>query len=87
MLNIIYTKSFYKSLKKKDQFIQNKTRERIKLFREDPFNILLNNHALTGEYKNERSFNITGDYRIIFYLVNKDTVCFTDIGTHPELYE
>jgi len=86
MINVIYTKDFYKSLRKKDKFVQNKTRERIKLFRKEPFSILLNNHALTGEYKNERSFNVTGDYRIIFYYVNKDTVCFVDIGTHPELY-
>ncbi len=86
MLYVIYDKSFYKSLKKKDNFIQNKARERIKLFREDPFNPLLNNHALAGEYKDERSFNITGDCRIIFYYVDESTVCFTDIGTHPELY-
>jgi len=87
MISVIYTKNFLKSLKKKDKFIQNKARERIRIFREDPFNVLLNNHSLAGEYCNERSFNVTGDVRIIFYLINEDTACFTDIGTHPELYE
>lgn len=87
MLDVIYTKKFYKSLKKKDQFVKTKARERIKLFREDQFNPLLNNHALSGEHKNERSFNVTGDYRIVFYYVDENTVCFSDMGTHPELYE
>ena len=87
MINVIYTKDFYKSLKKKDKFIQEKARERIRLFREDPFNFLLKNHALTGEYENIRSFNVTGDYRILFHYLNKNTVVFSDIGTHPELYE
>ena len=87
MINVITTKSFDKSFQKKDKFVQNKARERIKIFREDPFNVVLNNHALTGEHENKRSFNVTGDYRIMFYYFNKDTVVFTDIGTHPELYE
>jgi len=87
MINIITTKDYDKSFKKKDKFVQKKAIERIRLFRENPFNILLNNHALTGEYKNRRSFNITGDYRILFYHIDENTVVFSDIGTHPELYE
>ena len=81
------SKDYDKSFTKKDKFIQKKALERIKLFIQDPNNILLKNHALAGKYKGERSFNVTGDYRIIFYYVYKNTACFTDIGTHPELYE
>lgn len=87
MLDAISTNRFKKSFKKKDKFIQKKAIERIKLFREDPFNVVLNNHALTGEHKNKRSFNVTGDYRILFYYFNENTVVLSDIGTHPELYE
>jgi len=86
MIEILTTKDFDKSFKKKDGFIKKKALERIKLFKEDPFNFLLNNHALTGEYGGERSFNVTGDCRIIFYYANKNTVVLSDIGTHPELY-
>ena len=86
MINVIYTKDFHKSLKKKDKFVQQKARERIRLFREDPFNKVLNNHSLGGEHRGKRSFNVTGDYRIIFYYIDENTVCFIDIGTHPELY-
>jgi len=87
MINVITTKNFDKSFKKKDKFVQDKARERIKLFRQDPFNILLNNHTLIGEHKDKRSFNVTGDYRIIFCYTNENTVAFLDIGTHSELYE
>ncbi len=80
------SRDYDKSFAKKDKFIQKKALARIKLFMQDPNNILLKNHALEGEYKGERSFNVTGDYRIIFYYTDKDTVVFSDIGTHPELY-
>lgn len=86
MIDVLTTKNYDKSFKKKDEFVQNKAIERIKLFRRDPFNVLLNNHALTGEHKNERSFNVTGDYRIIFYYANEKSVVLLDIGTHTELY-
>lgn len=87
MIYILTTKNYDKSFKKKDKFIQKKALERIKIFQQNPFNILLNNHELTGEYENRRSFNVTGDYRILFYYAKENTVILTDIGTHPELYE
>ena len=87
MINIIYTKDFKKSFKKKDKFIQKKVLERIRLFREDSFNVLLDNHKLKGEYDGSSSINITGDFRAIFKYIKEDTVVFLDIGTHTELYE
>ncbi len=87
MIDILTTKHFDKSFKKKDEFIRKRALERIKLFQQDPFNFLLNNHALTGEHEGKRSFNVTGDYRIMFYYAKENTAVLTDIGTHPELYE
>jgi addiction module RelE/StbE family toxin len=86
MLYVISLKSFKKSFKKKDIKIQKQAILRIRLFREDPFNIILNNHSLDGEYVGKRSFNVNGDYRIVFYYIDANTVCFLDIGTHSELY-
>jgi addiction module RelE/StbE family toxin len=86
MIIIAYTKDFQKSLKKKDKFIQEKTRARIRLFRQDPFNVLLDNHKLHGEYEGYSSINITGDFRAIFKYITEGQVVFYDIGTHPELY-
>ena len=87
MINVIYTKDFKKSFKKKGKFIREKTLERVRLFREDPFNVLLDNHKLNGEYEGSSSIKITGNFRAIFKYINTDTVVFSDIGTHTELYE
>ncbi|MEK7219467.1 MAG: type II toxin-antitoxin system mRNA interferase toxin, RelE/StbE family [Patescibacteria group bacterium] len=86
MIDILTTKKYDKSFTKKDKFVQEKAIERIKIFTKDLYNPLLNNHALTGEHKDKRSFNVTGDYRIMFYYENKNTVVLSDIGTHTELY-
>ena len=86
MLVATYSKNFKKSFKKKDKFIQKKTLERIRLFRQEPFNVLLDNHKLHGEYKGFNSINITGNFRAMFEYLDKDHIVFTDIGTHPELY-
>jgi addiction module RelE/StbE family toxin len=86
MIIVAYTKDFQKSLKKKDKFVQDKTRIRIRLFRRDPLNILLDNHKLHGEYEGYNSINITGNYRAIFKYISGNQAVFYDIGTHPELY-
>ncbi|HBA45575.1 hypothetical protein A2W67_00640 [Candidatus Nomurabacteria bacterium RIFCSPLOWO2_02_40_28] len=86
MIDILTSKKYDKSFKKKDKFVQQKALERIRLFREDPFNALLDNHKLHGEYEGCNSINITGDFRAIFEYITKNKVVFYDIGTHPELY-
>ncbi len=82
MISVAFTKDFKKSLKKRDNFIQKKTSERIKLFRQDPFNVLLDNHKLHGEYEGYSSINVTGDFRAIFKYLTNDQVVFYYIGTH-----
>lgn len=86
MIITAFTKDFKKSLQKRDKFIQKKVSERIGIFRQDPFNILLNNHRLHGEYEGYSSIDITGDFRAIFKYLTDDQVVFYYIGTHPELY-
>ncbi|MBI2639965.1 MAG: type II toxin-antitoxin system mRNA interferase toxin, RelE/StbE family [Candidatus Sungbacteria bacterium] len=60
--------------------------ERVGLFMQDPFHLLLNNHALGGEYKGYRSINIGGDLRAIYEPVSQNVAFFITLGTHPELY-
>jgi addiction module RelE/StbE family toxin len=48
---------------------------------------LLHNHKLNGERRHQRSINITGDYRLIFEVVDKNTVRLIDIDTHANLYD
>ena len=80
---IIISESF--DTQKLPKNIQARTDIRIRLFITDPFNEILRNHPLSGEYSGCRSINITGDYRII-YEENEGIIEFLLIGTHDELY-
>ena len=63
---IIFRKDFKKNYKKLSPKIKIKLDDRLRLFSKDEFSPILNNHALTGEYKGYRSINISGDLRAVF---------------------
>jgi addiction module RelE/StbE family toxin len=65
---------------------KERAKERITMFAQTPFDPLLRNHTLSGVYKGYRSFNITGDIRVIYEPVADSTVRLHHIGTHSELY-
>ena len=66
--------------------VKARFKERYALFLANPFDPVLENHPLHGEYAGCRSINVTGDYRAIFYHENENTVRFIAIGTHHELF-
>ena len=55
-------------------------------FLEDPQNPFLGIHMLHGEYKGYKSFNITGDIRVIYKEIKEEVYIFADIGSHGKLY-
>ena len=59
---------------------------RLEILVNNEFNEALNNHKLSGEYEGYRSINITGDWRAVYKLIDRDTIVFVDLGTHSELY-
>ena len=77
-----FTRQFSK-LNKKEKL---KCKNRLNLFLDDPFNELLNNHALQGKYKGLRSINMSGDLRAIYEMINNNTAFFIDLDTHSNLY-
>jgi len=77
-----FTKQFSK-LNKKEKL---KCQARLNLFFDDPFNKLLNNHALQGKYKGLRSINMSGDLRAIYEMINSDIAFFIDLDKHSNLY-
>lgn len=85
-MKIIFHKSFEKKYKKLPKKIKFKVKEKNILFVIDPYNTTLNNHALHGKYTGYRSISITEDIRIIYKLLDKDTVLFVEISTHSKLY-
>lgn len=84
-MRIERSRRFKKQYQKLPKNIQARADARIRLFLTNPFNEVLRNHSLSGEYSNCRSINITGDYRII-YEENEGAIAFLLIGTHDELY-
>ena len=86
-MKIVFQKSFEKKYIKLPAKIKKKVKERNILFESDPYDPILNNHALSGKYVSYRSINITGDIRIVYKLVNKNTALFVTIGTHSKLYK
>ena len=90
-MNIKYSTIFRKQYKKAPKKIQEKVKERIILFGENPTNKILNNHLLTGKFQGLNSINITGDWRAIYSVrLNSESereYYFELIGTHSQLYQ
>jgi len=61
--------------------VQKKAKERIKIFKESPFHPSLDTHKLHGKLKEQWSFCVKGQYRVLFVFDNTDVI-FLDIGPH-----
>ncbi len=83
---VVTSKSFDKKFKKLSKKIQLQAKERISLFTENPFSVILNNHMLHGDQKMLRSINVNADIRIVYEKVDDTTVRFLEIDTHSNLY-
>lgn len=84
---IILHPRFEKAYKKLKSGQKEKFKERRDIFLRDPFDPILNNHPLKGKYQGFRSINISGDLRVIYKMLNPNTVVFATIDTHSNLYK
>jgi len=80
------TKKFDKQFVKLDAKNKQKFKTRIVLFKNNPFDITLRNHALKGKYLGYRSIDITGDIRALYTVKGDIVIIFGFIGTHSQLY-
>jgi addiction module RelE/StbE family toxin len=85
-MKLNFSRRFEKQRAKLIKSSKRKLSERLRLFAEDSFHPLLENHPLHGMYVGCRSINITGDRRAIFYNESPSIVRFIAIGTHHELF-
>jgi mRNA-degrading endonuclease YafQ of YafQ-DinJ toxin-antitoxin module len=79
-------KKFYKSRIAPNKKLVRQTETRITLFKDNPNNLLLKDHGLTGAKKELRAFSITGDIRTVYLPVSKGEVIFLNIGSHNQVY-
>lgn len=85
------TKGFEKAFIKLNKKIQEKFIYKLEIFLKNENNKILKKHQLKGDRKNEFSFSITGDFRVIYKkeIVNDQEVIiftFIDIGKHSSVY-
>lgn len=85
-MDVKFHKNFKKAFQKQPKNVQSKFFQCLDLFVEDQFSYLLNNHALSGQFKGWRSINITGDVRV-HYREQGRCIILLDIGTHAQLYK
>lgn len=85
-MNILFHRHFGKSYKKFPKKVQEQFKERLKLFIDDPFDPMLGNHALHGEYVGFRSINVTGDIRAIYKVLDESSIEFALLDSHSNLY-
>lgn len=86
-MKIIVSKSFEKKYQKLRDSEKEKFKQRRDIFLANPFDPILNNHALKGKYKGYRTINIAGDLRALYEPLDKDTAHFILIDTHSNLYK
>jgi len=85
-VKIVFHRNFKQQYKKLRTSEKEKCDERVALFMQDQRHPALNNHALSGRFKNYRSINITGDLRAFYEITAQDTTLFIIIDTHSNLY-
>ena len=78
--------SFHKEFKKLPKGIQDKAIERLGIFAKDQFDPLLNNHKLKHDMAEYRSINVTGDFRIVYKMIDSKTCFLVKIGSHSRLF-
>jgi addiction module RelE/StbE family toxin len=88
-MEIYYHARFLKNYRKRitpSKKLQILVKEKIDLLMQNPFNPVLKNHPLKGARKNNRSFSVNADIRIIFREISESRLLLLDIGSHNQVY-
>ena len=85
-MKVFFTDFFKKRLQKLSQKVQRQFEKRFDIFLRDPSHPLLKVHPLKGNLAGLRAFSVTGDYRVTYRILDRDSVKFIDIGTHAQVY-
>lgn len=86
MSTIILHKNFIKAYTLLSEKNRKAFKKRRDLFLKDINSPLLHSHLLHGKYDGYRSFNVTGDLRVIYKEIEKGVYVFVLIGSLSDLY-
>jgi len=85
-MKIFFTSDFRKKFNNLPIKIQKQFAGRIDLFQGDFSHPSLKVHPLKGNLAGLRSFAVSSDYRVIFRILDGDSIELISIGTHSQLY-
>lgn len=80
------TRSFDKQYVKLPDIAQKRFKQRLEIFKANPYDKVLRNHGLKGKYLGYRSIDVKGDLRALYYVEGDIVFIFAFIGTHSQLY-
>lgn len=81
-MKIYYSTKFAKEYKRLPLKIKLRAEKQEKIFRQNPFDPRLKTHKLSGKLQEFWSFSVDYQRRIIFELVDQNTVWFHSVGSH-----
>jgi len=83
-MEIFYLSKFEKQYKKLPLKVKDLAEEKEKIFRKNPFNLILETYKLHGKLSDFLAFSINYEYRIIFDFLDKkkNIVRFYSVGKH-----
>jgi mRNA-degrading endonuclease YafQ of YafQ-DinJ toxin-antitoxin module len=81
MITVYYSSAFKKAIKKYSSH-RKQIEKRIGIFIENPYDLRLKTHKLSGELEGYYSFSISYNLRVLFEFIDDRTVGFIDLGTH-----
>ena len=87
-MNVYYAGKFKKHFKKRiepNPNLQKRFQERLALLIASRKDKTLQDHPLKGKKQWLRSFSVTGDIRVV-YFIEKGDLRLIDIGTHNQVY-
>ena len=82
-----FHKTFDKQLAKFPKKRRDKVIDTVGIYLDDPLDVVLRNHALSGEWAGFRSISAGGDLRLHFEMIDETTALFVAVGTHSQLYK
>ena len=88
MYTAIYSNSFKRDLKvakKRGEDLQLLRAVMDKLITGIPLEANYRDHALTGNWKGFRECHVKGDWLLVYYYYDGDTIVFSRLGSHSDL--
>ena len=79
---IEHSTKYLRSFRKLPQHIQQRAREKERIFRQDPFDTRMKTHKLHGKFADYWACSVDYTYRVVFRFLDGHAALFFDIGPH-----